>query len=291
MWKPSRTGWLFLTSSPSDSSDALPSQARTFDDYAYANGGLHWSARWFANALGYADYRTFRKGPIERAITACLTLELTVSDHFEQSKTADGLDDFHLTRYACYLVAMNADPKKTVVARAQGYFARMAEDIVLNGRENVERVLMRNEIGVQEKSLSSTISTRGVISFPLFHDAGYVGMYNMHLSDIKRVKGIPQDRSALDFMGSTELAANLFRITQTDEKIRNQAIHGQVALQAAATTVGETVRRTMIQTGGTAPEHLPAAGDIRAVRKGLKATSRNFKKIDQKRLQAPKKGR
>jgi DNA-damage-inducible protein D len=149
--------------------------------------------------------------------------------------------------------------------------------------DGIERVLIRGEISDREKTLNGTAYTRGVHSYALFQNAGYRGMYNMDFAQIRAAKSVPSGRSPLDFMGKTELAANLFRITQTDERIRNENVRGQQPLERAAETVGRGVRRSMIELGGTPPEKLPTAPDIREVRSKLKRTGREYAKIDRKK--------
>lgn len=270
--------------------DAL-GETLSFEDFAHTNGETYWYARDFMAMLGYANFATFRKTVIERAHNACLRLQITITDHFKETRRdIDGVEqpDFKLTRFGCYLVAMNGDPKKPAVARAQGYFAALAEShrAEIEAADNIQRVLTRGEITDEEKSLSSTAEAHGVEHWQYFRNAGYMGLYNMPISRIRERRGIPQTRSPLDFMGNTELAANLFRITQTNEKIRNEGIYGQRDLETAANQVGQAVRRVMIDTSGTRPENLPPAGDIKEVHKELKATSRQFRKMD--KLPAPK---
>lgn len=141
----------------------------------------------------------------------------------------------------------------------------------------------------REKSLSGTVGARGVENYGFFQNAGYRGMYNMDFSQLVRRKKVPSGRTILDFMGKTELAANLFRITQTEEKIRNQDIRGQRPLERAHEDVGKEVRASMQRISGTKPEDLPLAGDIRQVRSGLKRAGKEFAKLDGKPVrQLPK---
>jgi DNA-damage-inducible protein D len=120
----------------------------------------------------------------------------------------------------------------------------------------------------------------GVVEYGLFQNAGYRGLYNMNLREIRRYKGVPEGRSPLDFMGKTELAANLFRVTQTEEKIRAERIRGQKPLEYAAEHVGREVRRTMVKISGKRPEELPSAEDIKSVHKKLKSSHREIRKLD-----------
>ena len=138
--------------------------------------------------------------PIQRAVTACNTLGIPIHENFE---FVEG--DVKITRFACYLIAMNADVKKTQVARAQAYFAKIAVQFSLYAQESeaIDRVLTREEIAQQEKSLNSAAHKAGVESYPLFQNSGYRGMYNMNYTQLKELKGVPQNRSALDFMGAS----------------------------------------------------------------------------------------
>lgn len=247
--------------------------------------GLRWSAREVGEALGYGSFESFKK-VVHRAMTACVALGIDMSENFEQVKDWVGEADFSLTRFACYLVAMNADPKKVEVARAQVYFAAVAVTFkrYVEQVEELERVLIRDELSDHEKALSATANAAGVqgSGFALFQNAGYRGMYNMNLGQLKAAKGIPEKRSALDFMGKTELAANLFRITQTEEKIRNEGISGQRNAENAAESVGRKVRATMEEISGVLPENLPVAGDIREVKGALRHSAKEFARMDTK---------
>jgi len=265
--------------------DELASELQGFEDYAHHDGGLHWSALEFMTMLGYTDWRAFRQGVVQKACDACTTLRIPVAENFRPTRTrvaGRAVADLRLTRFACYLIAMNGDPRMPEVAQAQRYFAGLAEALqeTAESAEEVDRLLIRGEIADQERSLSSTASRQQLQNYALFQDAGYLGMYNMHLFQVRLRKRVPPSRSPLDFMHREELAANLFRLTQTEAKIRNQNIKGQAGLEAAAHEVGSTVRRTMEQMSGTKPEQLPPAEDLKQVAQELRATSRSFKRMD-----------
>jgi DNA-damage-inducible protein D len=256
----------------------------SFEDLGNQNGGTFWYARDFMGMLGYESYSAFQK-PINKAIATCTALNIPVVENFQQTQreiAGQVVPDLKLTRFACYLVAINGDVHKPEVASAQAYFITMAEAFrqYLQGVENVERVQTREEISVQERSLSQLAGNAGLEDFPLFQNAGYRGMYCMNVSQLRHLKGVASDRSVLDFMGREELAANLFRITQTGAKIRNEDLHGQVPLENAAYEVGRTVRKTMIELSGHTPESLPAAEDIKEVRKDIKQAKKEFGKLD-----------
>lgn len=277
----------------SPSMTLLPTEQLSFEDFSHRNGETYWYAREFMAMLGYASFASFRKTVMERAHNTCLRLQIPIGEHFrEVTREVDGQEqvDFKLTRFACYLISMNGDTRKPAVAQAQGYFASLAEAArqELDAVEDVARVITRGEITDEERSLSAVAASQGVEHWPYFQNQGYMGLYNMSISGVRDRKGIPANRSPLDFMGSTELAANLFRITQTRDKIRNENIRGQVDLERAARGVGATVRKTMIELSGTRPEDLPPADDIKQVHRELKSTAKQFRQMDQ--LPAPRKG-
>lgn len=258
-----------------------------FNNIAREDEFTFWYAREYMCMLGYESYSSFRNA-INKALTTCMTLNIDVMENFRQvERRVQGktVPDYKLSRFACYLVAMNADTKKKTVAKAQAFFAATAEAIrrYVDDTEDVERVLIREDVSVHEKSLNSTAKTAGVkdAGFAFFQNAGYRGMYNMNLSRLKDYKGMSQKkRSLLDFMGRDELAANLFRITQTELKIKNESIQGQRNAENAASDVGKKVRKTMIEISGVRPEEMPLAEDIKKVRTSLKQTHKGLKKID-----------
>jgi DNA-damage-inducible protein D len=260
-----------------------------FERLGQANGNRYWYARDFMRLLGYDNFTSFKKA-INKAIGTCTTLGIAVVDNFSQvQRTINGVacEDYKLSRFSCYLVAMNGNTSNPEVASAQAYFAAAAEAVrqYIQNAENVERVQIRDEMTDRERSLSGVAKSAGVSTemYGLFHNAGYRGMYNKDYRELKNFKGVDASRSLLDFMGKQELAANLFRITETEAKIRNEGVRGQVRLENAAHEVGKRVRNTMKETSGTYPENLPIAGDIKDVRKGLKQTSRIFEKLDGKK--------
>ena len=258
-----------------------------FNELALQNGFTYWYAYDFMAMLGYSSFDAFLK-VVNKAVGACTTLGIDIEGNFKREKRIvdnTSINDYRLSRFACYLVAMNGDIKKPQVARAQVYFASMAEAFkrFVDEAEDVERILIRDELSTHEKSLSATAYKAGVEQFGLFQNAGYRGMYNMNLSKLKELKNIPNNRSPLDFMGKTELAANLFRITQTDLKIQQEAITGQKQAEDAAHTVGAKVRQTMNELTGTKPELLPIRDDINKIKGALKSSHKDFKKLDNKK--------
>ena len=252
-----------------------------FEAYSHANGHDFWYARDLMEFLGYASYSSF-VNVINRAIGTCMTLKIDVVQNFKQvERVIDGKKkaDYKLSKFACYLVSMNGDTKKEQVAKAQIYFVTIAETLsdYLKEHENIERLLVRDDISEREKSISGVVNRRGVTNYAFFQNAGYRGMYNKNLNTLKQYKGLRTlQRSLLDFMGKEELAANLFRLTQTESKIKNENIQGQRMLENTAETVGKQVRKAMYEISGTRPEDLPLTDDLKTVTKELKKTHKKL---------------
>lgn len=259
----------------------------SFEGKSNENGFTFWWATELMNLFEYENYTSFQKA-INKAMTTCSTLNINIFDNFIQTtRIVDGKEiiDTKLSRFACYLTAMNADSKKAAVAKAQAYFASLAGAMhsYMLEAERVERIVVRDEVSEREKSLSSIAYKSGVVQYGFFQNAGYRGLYNQNINQIRKIKKVPDGRSLLDFMGKDELAANLFRITQTEIKIKEQNIRGQTALENAAESVGKQVRKTMIEISGIPPEKLTPAEDIKKVKSQLKQTGKDIKKIDTKK--------
>jgi DNA-damage-inducible protein D len=262
----------------------------SFEDLGIQNGFRYWFARDLMKMLGYVDYAVFKRSAINKAITVCSTLDFDVPTNFEQTlRDIDGTKqpDYRLSKFACYLVAMNGDVKKKEVATAQAYFITVTEAFkrCVHEAQQVERIAIRGEVSQREMSLSSVAKDAGVENYAFFQNKGYLGLYNMPINELKERKGIPIGRSPLDFMGKEELAANLFRITQTEAKIRNEGIKGQKRLEDVAFSVGSQVRQTMEKISGTKPENLPIDTDIKAVKSDIKSTQKEFLKLDKSKKQ------
>lgn len=246
-----------------------------FDSIRHINeyGQEYWTARELISILGYNEYRFFKK-VIEKAMEACASSRNAVPDHFVQmhdmvnigSGAQRALEDYHLSRYACYLIAMNGDPRKEAIALAQTYFAvkTRQQELIENYdqlTEDQKRQAIRSQIIEHNKSLAEAAHNAGVkegIEYAVFQNWGYKGLYGgLTASDIHKRKGLKRSQKILDHMGSTELAANLFRATQTDEKLRRDKIKGAEAANQTHYTVGKAVRKTIKDLGGTLPENLP----------------------------------
>lgn len=248
------------------------------------NGVEYWSSRDLARVLGYADYRNFL-AVINKAKEACVNSENEVADHFGDvtemvtigSGTVRPVETIKLTRYACYLTVQNADPNKVIVAQAQTYFAiqtRIAEVQQMDeynqlSTEEEKRLFLREELLKHNSQLASAAKDAGVIEprdYAIFQNYGYQGLYGgLGAKEIHARKGLKKTQKILDHMGSTELAANLFRATQTEEKLRRENIKGKFNANKTHFEVGRKVRQTIKELGGTMPEDLPVAESIKSI--------------------------
>lgn len=242
------------------------------------NGVEYWEARELMPLLGYENWQKAEE-VIARAARACINSGQDVDNHFNQtvkmveigSNTMREIRNYKLDRYACYLIAQNGDPSKTEISLAQTYFAIQTrrQEVFEKLPDAGKRLFIRNEVSDHNKKLFKTAKQAGVSKFGLFNDAGYRGLYGASLLDIERKKGIKKGE-LLDRAGSTELAANLFRITQTDEKLKKDKIQGDHLSAHAHFMVGGKVRQTIKEIGGTTPEHLPVEKHIKEVKKEIK---------------------
>lgn len=263
--------------------NAFDGDPPAFELLAQQNGFRYWMASDLAKALGYENTEKIGKA-LNKAIGVCMTLNIKIPENF--TEVADGdTKDYRLSRFACYLTTMNADIRNPLVAKAQAFFAELADSFweAMHQNAEVERLVVRGEISEHEKSLASVAKQGGVEDYAKFHNAGYVGMYNMPIWKLKKFKHFNGAGTLLDRMGRDELAANLFRLTQTEAKIKNENIKGQQPLETAAEIVGRVVRNAVIQISGTAPEQLPLSSPIATTKKSVKATQRAFKKMDYKK--------
>lgn len=247
----------------------------TFESIKHVNeyGNEFWYARELQSILEYTEWRNFQK-LIEKAQTACENSDMAVDECFvEVNKTSpmpNGgvklIDDYMLSRYACYLIVMNGDPRKEVIAVGQTYFAVKTRQQELIDHydelsEDQKRLAIRKEMKAHNKSLTEAAQKAGVIKsydFAIFQNYGYQGLYGgLGAKEIHARKGLKENEQILDHMGSTELAANLFRATQTDEKLRRENIRGKEKANQTHYEVGRKVRQTIAELGGTMPEDLP----------------------------------
>lgn len=257
-------------------------QIRRIDE----NGNEFWSARDMAKVLEYSEYRHFIP-VIEKAKEACRNSGQNFMDHFEDYldmiEIGKGgkrpVDSVKLSRYACYLIIQNADPSKEIVANGQTYFAvqtRIAEIKQMDeynylSTEDEKRLFLRNELAKHNAQLASAAKDAGVLDskdYAIFQNYGYKGLYGgLDAKAIHTHKGLKKSQKILDHMGSTELAANLFRATQTEDKLSREQIQGKQKANQTHYQVGAKVRQTIKELGGTMPEDLPTVESIKSIEK------------------------
>lgn len=247
---------------------------KTFEDIKHINenGQEFWYARELQKVLEYTEWRNFCN-IIDKAKIACETSGNDIADHFVDINkmvmagvAPKPIDDITLSRYACYLIVQNGDPRKEVIAVGQTYFAvkTRQQELIENYdelSESQKRLAIRNEMATHNKSLAEAAQMAGIADpkdYAIFQNKGYQGLYGgLGVKEIHARKGLKKNQKILDHMGSTELAANLFRATQTDEKLRRENIKGKEAANETHYQVGRKVRQTIKELGGTMPENLP----------------------------------
>ncbi len=281
---------------------------QTFESLRQEESGCEfWSARDLSKALDYSEYRHFLP-VIEKAKASCKNSGSEIQNHFEDildmveigSGAKRSLQNVKLSRYACYLIVQNGDPAKPVVANGQTYFAiqtrrqELADDKAFQQlREEEKRVFLRRELREHNKELVDTAQKAGVETnrdFAIFQNHGYCGLYGgMNAKTIHQHKGLKKSQKILDHMGSTELAANLFRATQAEEKLRRENVKGKNNANKTHYEVGQKVRQTIEDLGGTMPEDLPLPEKgIVQLEKAKKRDPKLSKlKLDRKSLDGP----
>lgn len=274
-------------------SDIEKYSEKTFEQYKHVNEFREdfWFARDMQVVLQYTEWRNFMK-VIDKAKTACESSGNNTLDHFvdvnKMISIAKGakreIDDIMLSRYACYLIVQNGDPKKELVALGQTYFAVQTRKQELRDEfelldEEKKRLAIRNELKGHNKSLAEAAQNAGVetpIEYAIFQNHGYKGLYGgLDRNAIHTKKGLKKSHKILDYMGSTELAANLFRATQADEKLRRDNVQGKTNAYKTHFEVGEKVRQTIEELGGTMPEDLPTP----------EKSTKQIEKQEQKRIE------
>lgn len=263
---------------------------KMFEDIKHLdeNGREYWYARELQNILEYAQWRRFEH-TIDKAKAACENSNIDINDQFANIgkliKHGKGgirkVVDYKLTRYACYLIAQNGDPRKEVIALAQTYFAIQTRKQELSEKEyselseDVKRLYQRSLTKKGNYSLNIAAKNVGVKNFDKFHNSGYKGLYNDETAnDIAKRKKLRYREDILDNMGSNELIANLFRISQTEQKLKNDNIEGEKEANQTHYEVGKKIRKTIEELGGTMPEDLPTP------EKSLKELEKENKKLE-----------
>lgn len=259
---------------------------KSFEDLKHANehGAEYWEARELQPMLGYSQWRRFEDA-IKRAMISCEKSGNDPSHHFAGAgKPITGgkgavqvVNDYQLSRFACYLIAQNGDPRKAEIANAQKYFAVQTrrQELSEEHAADLERLELRRQASQEFKALSGAAREAGVQSkmFGVFHDAGYKGLYGgLGNEAIKTRKRIPAKENLMDRMGTTELAANQFRMTQTRDKLARERVHDQQQAIQTHEQVGKEVRVAIQRIGGVMPENLPPEEHIKQVAKRLKSS-------------------
>jgi len=284
----------------------IKQKPKTFEEIRQQaeNGVDFWSARDLQKVLGYSSWDKF-KVVIQKAMQSCTKSQNSSSAHFSQLgkmvKIGLGVEryipdyDYRLTRYACYLIVQNGDSSKPVIASGQTYFAiqtrrqELADDKTFQQLdENKKRMLLRKELKAHNKQLVETASRSGVethLDFAIFQNHGYQGLYGgLSAKDIHKKKGLKKSQQILDYMGSSELAANLFRATQAEDKLRRENIKGKIKANKAHHQVGVKVRQTIKELGGTMPEDLPVPEtSVKSLEKSCKKKLPNKKSTEDKK--------
>jgi len=256
------------------------------------NGEDYWMARDLQLVLGYAEWRSFQS-VMEKAKAACEGSGVNAQYHFvDTTKVIEGgkgakleRADCYLTRYACYLIAMNGESSKPEVATAQSYFAVQTRRQELSDQE--KRIQLRERVRKSNKLLAGTARSAGVTRFALFNDAGYHGLYGMGLAGIKARKHIPPNEDLLDCAGRAELAANDFKATQTQQKLEREGIRGEGAATHTHRAVGQEVREAIKRIGGTMPEDLPKEEPIKKLIAAQKKKTKALPSTGQLDLSSP----
>ena len=261
---------------------------KSFEDIKHMdeNGIEYWYARELQLVLDYKEWRKF-EGVVRRAMKACENSDINALDHFvgadKMVQIGSGAErmqkDYKLTRYACYLIAQNGDSRKEVIALAQTYFAIQTRKQEISEKEysllteDEKRFYQRNLTRKGNYSLNQAAKNAGVKNFDKFHNSGYKGLYNGETADdIAKRKGLRYREDILDNMGSEELAANLFRITQTESKLKRDNISTEKEANRTHYNIGKNIREVIAKNGGTMPENLPTP------KKSLKQLEKENKK-------------
>jgi DNA-damage-inducible protein D len=259
----------------SDDGDSRLPHASPFEEIREEaeDGSEYWSARDLSKILGYTEWRNFTTA-IEKAKEACENSGQAVFDHFVEtnkmvklgSRSQRKIEDYHLSRYACYLLIQNADPAKPIVALGQTYFAvqtrrqELADKLIALPEDQL-RLLRRSQMNIYNTQLAQAAQLAGVVEpldFAIFTDHGYKGLYGgLGARDIHAHKRLKKNQQILDYMGSDELATNIFRASQTKQKLEREQIQGKEKANETHYDVGKKIRQTIEELGGTLPEDLP----------------------------------
>jgi DNA-damage-inducible protein D len=257
-----------------------------FESAAKDDNGRFWDAHDFMRSLGYETWSSFAN-VVNKAIASCAQLGVEIQEAFLSSRVLiDGKEcaSYRLSRFACFLVAMHADSNKPRVQQAKTILAAVAASLVQQQIDDndLARIETREDLKQSEKVMTAVAANQGLPldKIAIFKNAGFRGMYNMSLQDLKVKRKIDSNVTPYDLMGLTELAGNLFRTTQTAERLKNERVAGTEAIIRTAEQVGMEVRGMMKKNSGIAPENLQLEQDISSLKKALKGAAKKMKKVD-----------
>lgn len=246
-------------------------------EYGFEEDGKHyWWARWYANILGYKSLKTLNP-TITKARQLCMQLGLDAESNFVLSKSEEG-NDIKLTKFACFLIALQADGRKPIVKRARSYFLNELEElnVMLNDQEYLQRNITREELKIMNTKLSKIAAKSHVKDFQYFANEGYLGMYNHTMTELRKKRGLAFDDNMNDFMSSTELAANIFRITMTSERLSRFRNPSEAKAARQHWKIGSEIRSMIKENTGVYPEELPLKIDLHDLQRKLKKAQRKL---------------
>lgn len=254
--------------------DIVPAVYSTLDSLRRVspNGVEYWMARDLQLSLGYSRWENF-SGVVEKACVACKSMDVDPANHIRRTAKMIAIgrggkrerEDFYVSRYGAYLIAMNGDPKLQQIAAAQSYFAIQThkQEIDQKAQDIEKRIELRDRVKDANRHLGRAAKASGVQNYGVFHDAGYLGLYGLRLGQIKELKGLDRKEDLLDRVDRAELAANEFRITQTEQVLRQDGSVGEIQACETHKRVGAEVRNTIKKLGGIMPEDLPTKPSLK----------------------------
>lgn len=256
-----------------------PTEKSQFIDFSFKEKDkFYWWASWFADVLGYASLSSLMPS-IDKAKLACMQLEISVIDNFIATKK-DRKKDIKLTKFACFLIAFQADSRKSVVRRARAFFLNELEEIsgLLKNQNYLKRISKTKELSGMNKMLSSSARKAHVKDFQFFTNEGYLGMYNHTMSELKEKRGVPSNKKMSDYIGVTELTANIFRITLTKERLQLMRNPSEAKAAKEHWRIGTQIRSLIKQNTGKYPEELPLSHNLKQLQRNLKKAQMELNK-------------
>ncbi len=257
----------------------LRSHKPTMAEFGFSEDGqFYWWASWYANVLGYKSIKTLMPS-IEKAKKVCVQLGISIEDNFIKADSDVG-SNMKLTKFACFLVALQADGRKPIVKRARTYFLNELEDlnVMLSGQDYLNRMIGKDEIKHLNLKLNSAAARAHVKDFQFFMNEGYLGMYNKTMTELKQDRGVALHRSMNNYMSMTEIAANIFRITLTIERLKLLRNPSEAKAAREHWRIGSQIRSMLKENTGSYPEELAISADLDMLRKKLKQTQKLLNK-------------